>query len=131
MIVHRERPWQMSTTRTLIFLDWSFWTPIASGWATPEEGKATLEKLVALATSIGLNSDGTIHELVIKLLRNGHQLTKEQRKEAYDIAEEFGFHTPTFQEFAHQLVDFLIAATETLHTSIRSNSGVVKLGGRS
>ncbi|MBY3269639.1 hypothetical protein HFN88_20080 [Rhizobium laguerreae] len=49
---------------------------------------------------------------------------------AYDIAEEFGFHTPSFQEFAHQLVDFLIAATETLHTSIRSNGGVVKLGRR-
>ncbi|NEH55623.1 hypothetical protein GR198_07715 [Rhizobium leguminosarum] len=130
MIVHRERPWQMSNTRTLVFLDWSFWTPITSGWVTPEEGKAALEKLVALATSIGLKSEGTIHEVVIQLLRNGHQLTKEQRKEAYDIAEEFGFHTPSFQEFAHQLMDFLIAATETLHTSIRSNSGAVNLGGR-
>ncbi|MBY3251990.1 hypothetical protein V7794_23295 [Rhizobium laguerreae] len=83
-----------------------------------------------MATSIGVKSEGTIHDVVIQLLRNGHLLTKEQRKEAYDIAEEFGFHTPSFQEFAHQLVDFLIAATETLHTSIRSNGGVVKLGRR-
>jgi hypothetical protein len=64
----------------------------------------------------------------MQLLRGGARLTPEQRKEVYSAATDFGFQTPSFQEFAHQLADFFNEATDSLKSSIINNSASVDLG---
>jgi hypothetical protein len=130
MIVHRERPWQMGSTRSLMFLDWTFWTPIASGWMAEQETAEKLAELNSIASSIGIQSHDRVQSAVLQLLRSGSMLTSEQRQVALSAAYAYGFQTPSFQEFAHQIADFLISATATLLSCIKDNSSIVNLGGR-
>jgi hypothetical protein len=71
-----------------------------------------------------------VQQAILLLLRNIWKFDKTQRQYIYSAAQEFGFQTPSFQEFAHRLADFLLAATETLKTQIRHDPATVKLGAR-
>jgi hypothetical protein len=69
-----------------------------------------------------------IHELIHKLLHNCATFDKENRKKVYKAAEELGFSTPSFQEFAHRLADFLDTATITLTELASANPNRINLG---
>src|SRR5690606_25290990 len=80
MITHREMPWQISSTRTTNSLDWSFWTPIASGWISEAKQKEIKLALESLSNSVGLPSPIGLHDHVYLLLDNIALLNKKNRE---------------------------------------------------
>ncbi len=131
MIVHRERPWQISHGHDIGALDWSFWTPILVGWVSDVRLRAIEGCLERLAQQIGVALPTDIYGQVLTLLRNIAKFNRADRKSIYDIALETGFQTPSFQEFAHSFVDFLGEGTATLIEIAKANPSKIVLGGPS
>ncbi|MDH5772315.1 MAG: hypothetical protein OEY84_04195 [Rhodospirillaceae bacterium] len=128
MVVHRERPWQIAHTHSIYRLDWQFWTPIAHGWVTEDKQLEIKLMLNELAKKVDRPLRENIHELVLDILHNIAALNKEDRRKVYAAAEEIGFATPTFQQFAHNIVDFFGSSTKTLMSLVKENPGRVNLG---
>ncbi len=128
MIVHRERPWQISHSHSVLGLDWKLSTPMSSGWIS----EARVEKLRGKLQDIALRSDIVtpegIHSEVFSLLQYIAKLEREDRKSLCDIALETGFDTLNFQEIACRLSAFLKQGTQTLTQLAIDNPGAVDLG---
>jgi hypothetical protein len=130
-IVHREQPWQTGHTRSIHFLDWKFWVPVAVGWLTETEINTHKAKLIALLNfhniSLGRNN---VHELVFEGLDNIAKFSLDERKEILKIASIIGFGTPTFQQFGKRIFDFLLRATHFLVRSAELNPNLINFGRR-
>jgi len=128
VIVHREKPWQLGHTRSLAFLDWSFFTPVPVGWLSDEKARELRMTLEKIAERVGADLSQNSHQLLLHAFGKIEELDKKERRTLYDLALDIGFHTPSFQQYAHRLADFLIAATDTLIRSASANPAAIHYG---
>lgn len=128
MIVHRERPWQISHSRSVLGLDWKLSTPMSSGWINEARVEKLRGKLQDIALRSGIVMPEGIHSEVFSLLQSTAKLGREDRESLYAIALETGFDTPNFQDIACRVSEFLEQGTLTLTQLATDNPGAVDLG---
>lgn len=131
MIVHRELPWQTSHTRSLQFLDWSFWIPIAPGWLTEEEQLQHINTMKNLLTKVKIDTPSSnVHGLAFVALDNIALFDIGDRKLISEIAMNVGFATPSFQVFGEKMFAFVIAGTNYLIEKVKVKPENINLGRR-
>ena len=128
MIVHRERPWQISHSRSILTLEWRLSTPMSFGWVSQTRVAELRGKLQDIAVRSGIVTREGVHSEVFSLLQSIAKLEREDRKILYDVALETGFDTPSFQEIALRLAEFLKQGTQTLTQLAINNPLGVDLG---
>lgn len=126
--VHRERPWQFSYGHLVHSLEWSFWSPLSSGWLS-EERKGEVDATISnLAHKLGIEIYGEMHRNIFQVLQKTANLEREDRKIIRCIAAEVAFEMPTFQEIAHKFLDFLLNASGTLARLAKNRPERINLG---
>ncbi|GGF74366.1 hypothetical protein GCM10007301_37730 [Azorhizobium oxalatiphilum] len=129
MMVHRERPWQVGTNRSVYRLDWTFWVPIAAGWLSSDEQQVFMEEVQSILLKAGLRLMGaTVHEAVYQGLDNISKFERDDRRALTKIAAEVGFATPSFQVFGPRIYGFITRFMAELEGIVRSNPQAVDLG---
>ena len=131
MMVHREQPWQVGTTRSVFGFDWSFWIPVAASWYTPEEQETFLAELRALLAKAGLQlTTPHLHDAVFLGLNNIAMFEAEDRAVLRGYGATLGFATPTFQVFGKRLFAFTTAFMNALAVQVDAHPERVDVGSR-
>lgn len=132
MMVHREQPWQISTSHSVYGLDWNFWVPIAASWYTPDEQKTHETDILAILAKANLppSANRGVHAAVFHGLDNIAKFDRDDRKALTSMAARVGFATPSFHVFGPRIYRFIIRFMNELQRQVRLDTARVDLGKR-